>query len=127
MIFWENYGTIWEVIEDRGKYARVKFSTSRKDMDVEGKYHTSYWFANFIGKAYDKVKDIEAGTRVQLKGTLDNEPFIDSTGERAYRKTPAMAVYDFTVNTEDAASNRSMDMPPKQVKTSNITKEELPF
>lgn len=127
MIFWENYGTIWEVLEDRGKYARVKFSTSRKDRDNEGKYHTSYWFANFIGKAYEKVVDIEVGTRVQLKGTFDNEPFIDSTGEKVYRKSPAMAVYDFTVQSDSVVSGKSMDMPPKQVKTGQVTEEELPF
>lgn len=127
MIFWENYATIWEILEDRGKYARVKFSTSRKDRNNEGQYITSYWFANFIGKAYEKVMDIEVGTRAQLKGTVDNEPYIDSTGEKIYRKTPAMAVYDLVLQNDNRPSGLMMDTPPKEVRTSGITEEDLPF
>ncbi len=127
MIFWENFGTIWEVLEDKDKYARVKFSTSRKDKNDEGKYHTSYWFANFIGKANTKVIDIQAGTRAKLKGTLNNEPYIDSTGEKAFRKQPEMTVYDFEVQSDSKPSGGTMDTPPKQVKTGRVTEEELPF
>lgn len=127
MIFFEQYGTIWEVLEDKGKYARVKFSTSRKDKNNEGSYVTSYWFANFIGRAYEKVQDLDVGTRVQLKGTLDNESFIDANGEKAYRKQPAMAIYDIEPQTDRQPADKRMDTPPKQVKTGRVTEEDLPF
>ena len=127
MIFFEQYATIWEILEDKGKYARVKFSTSRKDKNNEGVYHTSYWFANFIGRAYEKVKDLDVGTRVQVKGTLDNEPFVDASGEKVYRKQPAMAIYDIELQLDKQPVGKRMDTPPRQVKTGRVTEEDLPF
>ena len=124
MIFWESYATIWKV-EEKEKYSSVNFSTSRKDRSEEGKYIFSNWsFVSFIGKANEKVRDLDRGARVLLKGTLDNESYINKDGEVAYRKTPKMTVYDLVLQEDGSRGN--MDVPPKIVSSDEVD-EDFPF
>lgn len=115
MIFFEAYATIWEV-EDRGKYANGKFSTSRKDKET-GEYYNSSWFGNFFGKAYDIVTSSELPIRVKIKGKFDNEPYMKD-GEKIYRKTPAIGIWD--VEIQDDYQGGGFDTPPTEVRSSDL-------
>lgn len=111
MIWFEANGTVWKV-EDKGNYARINFSTSRKDKET-GEYHNSSWFANVVGKAYDFVKNsVERGDFVHIKGRLSNERYQDDYGNWQNRKTPDIMIYDMDYYEN---SGVDMDKPPRIV------------
>lgn len=110
MIWFETNGAVWKV-EDKGNYARINFSTSRKDKET-GEYQNSSWFANVVGKAYEFVKDIERGEFVHMKGRFSNERYQDDYGNWQNRKMPDIMIYDM-----DYYENMGTDMdkPPRVV------------
>ena len=58
--------TIWQV-EPKGKYTRVKFSTSKKNKDTNT-YETDFsGFANFVGQAHAEAAKLKERDRVKLE------------------------------------------------------------
>lgn len=115
------YATIWQV-ENKGNYSEVRMSTSRKDRDDN--YKNSNWsFVRFIGKAHEAVQSIPERTRVTIRGGLDLEPYLDSTGTQKFPKSPKVVVFECNVVESDgSAPARRMDSPPVVA-----DEEEMPF
>lgn len=111
MIWFETNGTIWKV-EDNGTYARINFSTSRKDRET-GEYYNSSWFANVVGKAYDFVQNVERGEFVHIKGRISNERYQDEYGNLQNPKMPSIMIYDMYYY--DSSDRNNMDNPPNVI------------
>lgn len=103
------YATVWKV-ENKGKYAEVRMSTSEKDKD--GKYINSNWnFVRFVGKAYDKIMHVKERDRICISAfkatniTKDNE-----NGEK--RTYFGLTVFDFDCDNSNSAPMMNSDDCP---------------
>jgi len=108
--------TVWKV-EDKGKYALVQMSSSRKDKkkpEGEQWINSTWSFVRFVGKAHDAVLNVEKATRIQLlQAALSNESYLDKEGNKAYPKTPQFVVFDFEfVEKSGGQSASTMDSAP---------------
>jgi len=100
---------VWGVFEDKGKFAVVKLGSSRKDKKSE-EYVASDWLANFVGKAYEKLQDLEipdkGGVTIFLKGaTFAKEKYTDKNGDVQYAKTPKFTVFNFSESEDEPAES----------------------
>ena len=111
MIWFETNGTVWRV-EDKGNYARINLSTSRKDKET-GEYQNSGWFANVVGKAYEFVQGVERGEFVHMKGHISNERYQDESGNLLNPRTPSIMIYDMSYY--DGSERDNIDSPPRVV------------
>jgi hypothetical protein len=91
--------TVWKV-EDKGKFAEVKFSTARKDKE-SGEYKNSTWsYAHFVGEAYKKALNLKEKDRIELKGSgMNLEEYKDKEGNRCWPKNPRIVVFNFEMYT----------------------------
>ncbi len=104
------YATLWSV-EDKGNYAVVRFSTSRKDKRDDTYKNSTWSFARFVGDAHKKVVGLPEKTKIQIKGgTLDLEPYKDEDGNLQYPKMPHITVFNFELS--EGASGGNLDVPP---------------
>lgn len=87
---------IW-AIEDKGKFAIVRMSSSRKDKQ-SNEYKASNWaFVRFVGEAYNKIKNGELGEEdlIELHGaTISLEPYMDN-GEKKFPKSVSITVFNW--------------------------------
>ena len=107
--------TVWKV-EDKGNYGLVQFSSSRKDKRIEDPkkqwVNSSWSFVRFVGKAYDKIGELDRNTRIELHGaTLSKEPYLKD-GETVYPTQPQFVVFDFLIPTSAEGGNAGFDKPP---------------
>ena len=113
--------TVWEV-EDKGNYALVKLSTSRKDKRT-GEYVNSNWsFVRFVGKAYEGIVGVAPKTRIVVDGGISHEPYMKD-GVRTWAKNPSTVVFAWEYPEAKASSSSGMDEPP----TVEDSDEPLPF
>jgi len=111
--------TIWQ-IEDKGKYAEVRMSTSSKNQD--GTYSSSNWsFVRFVGKAHNDellamLPRKDNPIRLEIKGGLTQESYVDKDGNKKYPKNPSFIVWEWTLSEYNGGGNTShktgMDSPP---------------
>lgn len=60
-----SYATIWGV-EDKGNFAKVQLSTSKKNKQTDA-YETDFsGFVNFVGAAREKVLPLQAKDRIKI-------------------------------------------------------------
>jgi len=105
---------IWEV-EDRDTYAIVKMGTSRKDKRDDSYKNSNWGFVRFVGKAYEKILDVEEKQQVWLKGaTISLEPY-EKDGETLYPKNPQIVVFNFVV--DDPNEDEEEEPAPKKKAT----------
>jgi hypothetical protein len=109
---------VWE-ITDKGSYALVKMSTSRKDKE-SGEYISSNWsFVRFVGKAKN-ITEVEPKTRIVIKsGGISQEPYMKD-GEKTYPKNPQIVVFAWDYPEDNPNRNSSMDTPP-------TVEDDMPF
>ena len=116
--------TVWE-IDNKGKYASVKMSSSRKDKRLpEGKqWVNTSWFARFVGDAFGKIDDLARGTRIELVNAYVAQEPYEVEGVKTYPKSPQVVVFDFNVlsQSEGGAPARGMDTAPV------IDDNDIPF
>ncbi len=121
----------WGIKED----GTVNLSTSRKlnleyngdkklkdadfvTQDKNGNYwvNSNWNFVRFIGKAKTKIDGLNNGeTLVNVEFQIDNEPYINSNGERAYPKNYKVTVFDFELYGNGNAkknTTRNIDKAP---------------
>lgn len=116
--------TVWKV-EDKGNYGVVNMSSSRKDKrqeDPKKQWTNSSWgFARFVGKAHEKLGELDRGVRIELHGaTIAIEPY-EKDGEKLYPKNPQVVVFDFSVlSTAEGGTTKGMDTPPAVEDDDNI-------
>lgn len=131
---------IWD-IEDKEKYALVRFTTSRKVKDSDtrdqllvdngiakgGYVSESHSFVRFVGHAYNKLKEFEIGDVItQLEGTENTEPYYDINNNcTAYRNTPIYTIFNFEKYEYSQDSIGGIDKAPQVEETTSI-KEEVP-
>ena len=58
-------GTIFDVVEEE-KYVKANFSTAERDTREEGKYNYMSWHARFVGKAFEKAKELQDKDRIMV-------------------------------------------------------------
>lgn len=118
--------TVWKV-EDKGNYGVVNCSSSRKDKRLEGDkqwVNSSWGFARFVGKAHDKLGELERGTRIELEGaTISLEPY-QKDGETVYPKNAQLVVFDFNVLSKSEGGTVGFDKNPKVEETDD---DSIPF
>ncbi len=114
-------------IEDKGSYALVTLSTSRKDKRDDQYKYTNWSFVRFVGKAYEKISNIQEGDKIVLKGAgLSKEEYKDSNGNRAWPKQPQFIVFNFEIyDPDDNNASGGLDTPPEVEEDSDDN--ELPF
>ena len=142
---------IWD-IEDKEKYALVRFTTSRKVKDGDtrdqslvdngiakgGYVSESHSFVRFVGHAYNKLKEFEIGDVItQLEGTENTEPYYDTNNNcTAYRNIPIYTIFNFEKYEYSQDSIGGIDRAPQveetasikeEVSTNNSASEECPF
>lgn len=118
-----DFFTVWE-IDDDGKKATVRMTSSRKVRDEEktliehnvaknGYVNTSWSFVQFVGKAYNQLKkyEIKPGDRItKLNMRIQQEPYWDKDNEQiGYPKNPRFTVFDFEL---PQANGGDLDKPP---------------
>lgn len=125
------YATVWEVVSRDEKFAKVRLSTSRKNL--QGEFINSNWFASFIGGALKKLNELNVGekTRVLLqKGYVSIDSF-QKDGE--WRNYTNLSVFDFDLaenkdgtqqNTENPTMKSTSAPPPPEPEED---KEDYPF
>lgn len=118
--------TVWK-IEDKGSYALVDFSSSRKDkrLPEDKQWVNSSWgFTRFVGNAYSKIDELSRGTRIELHGAIVSREPYEKDGETLYPKTPQIVVFDFSVLSQGeggtAKPSRGMGTPPAVEEDENI-------
>lgn len=125
------YATVWEVISRGEKFAKVRLSTSRKNL--QGEYINSNWFASFIGGALKKLDKLNVGekTRVLLQKGYVAIDSVQKDGE--WHNYTNLAVFDFDLaedkdgtqqNTENPTMKSTSAPPPPEPEED---KEDYPF
>lgn len=87
------YATVWEIMSKTDKVARVRLSTSRKNL--QGEYINSNWFASFIGGALKKLDELDVGekTRIVLQKGYVAIDSVQKDGQ--WNNYTNLAVFDF--------------------------------
>lgn len=109
-----NQAVVWE-IEDKGNFANIKLSTSRKDKRItEGnQWVNTNWFSKFVGEAYKKIDQLSPKTRIEIiSGTVSQESYIDKDGNRAWPKSAQVTIFDFSVLSKSEGGSVGFDKPP---------------
>lgn len=135
-----DFFTVWE-IDDDGKKATIRMSSSRKVKDNEtslienkiaknGYVSTSWSFVQFVGKAYNKIKkyEIKSGDRItNLDLKLQQEPYWDSREQMvAYPKNMKITVFDFELPNNDKTGNID-EAPVVEEEQKETPKNNYPF
>ena len=83
---------IWKVT-DKGNYAEVECSTSKKNRDT-GKYEVDFSskYVRFVGSAY--AKRPRDGERVKITSCGVQNVF-EKDGQKQYMKNPSFVIFDF--------------------------------
>lgn len=118
-----NQATVWE-IEDKGNFANVKISSSRKDKRItEGSpWINTNWFATFVGDAYKKIGELSPKTRIEIiSGTISQESYIDKNGNKAWPKSARVTIFDFSVLSKSEGGSTGFDKPPE------VDEDSIPF
>ena len=138
-----DFFTVWE-IDDDGKKATVRMTSSRKVRDDEkvlidhkiaknGYVNTSWSFVNFVGKAYNQLKKYEiasGGKITNVKMQIKMEPYWDKDNECiAYPKNPKLTVFEFEL--PEAKGKSNIDKAPvveeEVEEPTTETEDEYPF
>ena len=109
-----NQATIWE-IDDKGTFANVKISTSRKDKRLpEGKqWVNTNWFSKFVGDAYSKIDQLAPKVRIEIvSGTIAQESYMDKDGNKAWPKSAQVTIFDFLVLSKSEGGTSGFDKAP---------------
>jgi len=109
--------------EDKGKYAVVRMSSSRKDK-ITGEYKSSNWaFVRFVGEAYNKIKngELNEGDLIELHGcTISLESYVDNNIKK-YPKSPSIVVFNWVpCESKTHVNNNAID-------TEDMDDENIPF
>ncbi len=109
--------------EDKGKYAVVRMSSSRKDK-ITGEYKSSNWvFVRFVGEAYNKIKngELNEGDLIELHGcTISLESYVDNKIKK-YPKFPSIVVFNWVpCESKAPVNNNATD-------TEDMDDENIPF
>jgi hypothetical protein len=109
------FATFWDVQEKKEKFARVKITTGDKQQD--GTYINTNWIATFVGKAFEKIEELEIKDKIQITGKISN-PY-NKEKKQAYLNC---LVWDFDFSS-DIVRNNPIDSENLQPVDDN----ELPF
>ena len=111
--FKDQFATYWGTQEEKERFARVKISTGDKQKD--GSYVNTNWFATFVGKAFDKLEQLESRDKIKISGKVSNPYNKDK--EKSYLNC---VVFDFEFSDADKnVGNDEMD--------EGLDDEQMPF
>ena len=113
----DQYATFWNIEEDgdKGNYALVNISTSRKDKQSGEYKNTSWRWVRFVGNAYnDDLKNLSRMTRIKINGGLSKEEYKDADGNRAWPQNPQFVIFGWSLveNTSGEHEHVNADVPP---------------
>ena len=113
--------TVWQV-EPKGKYTKVRFSTSKKNKDTNA-YETDFsGFANFVGQA-----NVEAA-KLKEKDRIKVEEFEVTTKYDAEKKVTYTNYSVFKISDPNAGSAQPATQASKAPDTAvEGAADELPF
>jgi len=130
-------------VEDKGEYAQIRFTTSRKDKK-SGKAVKSYFsFWNLRGTAMEGLDKLQErlenaptfndssnkmGVMIVIKSfSFQQEKYENREGETVYSKQPFFTIWDWDFYTPEKKDGKStMDEAP-QVEESESSRDENPF
>ena len=107
--FKDAFATYWSTEEVKDRSAKVKLSTGDKQKD--GSYVNTNWFATFVGKALEKIDELETKDKIKISGKVSN-PYNKET-KKAYVN---LLVWDFEFS--DGAKAEASE---------GVDEEEMPF
>lgn len=113
--FKDQYATYWGTQEEKERYATVKISTGDKQQD--GSYVNTNWFARFVGKAFEKLDQLENKDKIRITGKVSN-PYNKET-KKSYLN---LVVFDFEFS--DAAKKSTEKNNESEDDDSD---EQMPF
>ncbi|MDD4280407.1 MAG: hypothetical protein PHX74_11820 [Candidatus Sumerlaeales bacterium] len=115
------FATIWQV-EPKGKYTKVRFSTSKKNKDTNA-YETDFsGFANFVGQANVEAAKLKERDRVKV------EEFEVTTKYDAEKKVTYTNYSVFKISNPNAESAQPATQASKAPDTAvEGDADELPF
>lgn len=124
------FATVWEITQKTDRYAKVRLSTSRKDKD--GNYINSNWFASFVGKALQKIDELDVGEKTRIV-LLNGYVCIDSVQKDGeWENYTNMAIFDIDLAENFQIPGRGSSTPKTQSPPSSPPPpeddtEEYPF
>lgn len=114
IMFKDAYATYWGTQNEEEKYATVKISTGDKQKD--GSYVNTNWFARFVGKAFEKLGELESKDKIKISGKISN-PYNKETKKSFLN----LVVFDFEFSdTAKKADASDGDYEP-------LDDEQMPF
>ena len=115
------FATIWQV-EPKGKYTKVRFSTSKKNKDTN-EYETDFsGFANFVGQANVEAAKLKEKDRIRI------EEFEVTTRYDAEKKVAYTNYSVFKISDPNAESAQPTTQASKAPDTAvEGAADELPF
>lgn len=118
---YEQYAYVKKV-EDKGSYALVQLSTSRKDKKLNKSVYSNWSYVRFVGNAYKDIVDVEPGTAIVVKAmSIENTPY-EKDGQTIWPKSPQFTVFAWELSERN--NNQSEDAPPV---VEEDEEDEIPF
>lgn len=133
--------TVWD-IDDNGKSAVVRMSTSRKIREDEksllgceklnknGYISTSWSFVNFVGKAYNQLKKYEVSEKTRITNLdmrVEQEPYFnEETQQVVYKNSPRYTVFEFELANFDNNARTGFDAAPKVAEEPKVATKQAP-
>jgi len=111
----DQFATFWNIEEDgdKGTYALVNLSTSRKVKETGEYKNTSWRWVRFVGGAYnDELLSLPRMTRIKINGGISKEEYVDKDGNRAWPQNPQFVVFGWSIIENNKTDETSGDVPP---------------
>jgi hypothetical protein len=86
--------TFWKA-EDKGTYALVSLSTSRKDKKSDEWKNSNWSFVRFVSKAYEKIDKLDEKDRIVIQAGMSREKYKDKEGKEVWPSQPQMVVFNW--------------------------------
>ena len=129
----DNYATVFDP-EVHEKYVSANLSTGRKSKDVDDtgrtKYINSYWNAIFVGKAFEKAKNLNNKDRIHIMSasfTHEKSTKTDDSGRYRYYYNLTIFEFENMTNHDDDSDNDSNDDSDNDSNDDYESEEDLPF
>ena len=119
----KQYATFWSADIKEG-YSLVSMSTSRKDKRDDSYKNSNWGFVRFVGKAHEKIEELERQARIVVKGGMSKESY-DKEGEKMWPKNPQIVIFDWDFAEAYQSSGGPMDTAPMVVDDDDS--DDIPF
>lgn len=130
-------------VEDKGDYAQIRFTTSRKDKKTEKGVKSYFSFWNVRGTAMEGIDKLQQrlvdaptfanstnkmGVMIVIKSfSFQQEKYENREGVTVYSKQPFFTIWDWDFYTPEKKDGKSVMDEAPEVEEVEASREENPF